>query len=103
MVVRPIFLPPPPPKIIPKNNIDRIAELRAQAQKLREQIRLAQKMGEAEEATKLQKELSAVQGKLDNPNFMSRAAPEVVEKSTADAANLRQRIEKLTARQTLLS
>jgi len=54
------------------------------------------------EIAKLQKELGAVQSKLDNPNFISRAAPEVVEKSTADAASLRQRIEKLTARQTLL-
>ncbi|MFT4132801.1 SH3 domain-containing protein [Labrys sp. (in: a-proteobacteria)] len=65
MVVRPIFLPPPPPpKITPKNDIDRIAELRAQAQKLREQIRLAQKMGEAEEATKLQKELKQTNTEL---------------------------------------
>ncbi|PRH89363.1 hypothetical protein C5L14_01885 [Labrys okinawensis] len=65
MVVRPIFLPPPPPpKITPKNDIDRIAELRAQAQKLREQIRLAQKMGEAEEASKLQKELKQTNTEL---------------------------------------
>lgn len=78
MVVRPIFVPPPPPKITPKNDIDRIAELRAQAQKLREQIRLAQKMGEAEEATKLQKELKQTNTELTKLEPPAVAAPPAV-------------------------
>jgi hypothetical protein len=76
MVVRPVFLPPPPPKITPKNEVDRVAALRAQAQKLREQIALAKKMGEAEEAAKLQKKLKQTNQELTRLDPPPAAPPQ---------------------------
>jgi valyl-tRNA synthetase len=64
---------------------------------VRESARLAQ------ELAKLDKELAGVQGRLKNPSFVERAAPEVVEKTHADAAELAQRREKLEQRRTLLA
>jgi len=44
---------------------------------------------------KLDKELGAVEKKLDNPSFLERAPAAVVEKSRRDASELRQRREQL--------
>ncbi len=56
----------------------------------------------AQEITKLDKELAGVQGRLNNPSFVERAAPEAVEKARQDADALSQRREKLEARRRLL-
>ncbi len=63
---------------------------------VRESVRLAQ------EVAKLDKELAGVLGRLANPGFMERAAPEAVEKARADAAELAQRRAKLEQRRMLL-
>ncbi|CAM5627158.1 hypothetical protein MAUB1S_10701 [Mycolicibacterium aubagnense] len=65
-MVRPI-LPKlnPTPKVEPKANAAQIAQLEAQAAQLREQIRLANKMGEREWAATARQELTQVTGKLD--------------------------------------
>ncbi|WP_152979788.1 LysM peptidoglycan-binding domain-containing protein [Mesorhizobium sp. 1M-11] len=55
----------PAPRVDPKANAAQIAHLEAQAAQLREQIRLANKMGEREWATTAHKELSEITGKLD--------------------------------------
>lgn len=55
----------PAPKVDPKANAAHIAQLEAQATQLREQIRLANKMGEREWATTARKELEQVTSKLD--------------------------------------
>jgi len=57
----------------------------------------------AAEIVKLDKELAGVRGRLDNPSFVARALPEVVEKAQADAAELVQRQAKLEMRRGLLS
>jgi len=62
----------------------------------RESVRLAG------EITKLDKELAGVQGRLDNPGFVQKAAPEAVAKAREDAQDLRQRRAKLEARRELL-
>jgi len=54
------------------------------------------------EIAKLDKELAAVQGRLDNPGFVQKAAPEAVEKARVDMADLAQRRAKLEARRELL-
>ncbi len=56
----------------------------------------------AGEIAKLDKELAAVQGRLNNPGFVQKAAPEAVEKARQDAAELAQRRAKLEARRGLL-
>ncbi len=56
----------------------------------------------AGEIAKLDKDLAAVQGRLNNPGFVQKAAPEAVEKARLDAAELAQRREKLEARRGLL-
>jgi len=56
----------------------------------------------AAEIAKLDKELAGVRGRLDNPRFVARALPEVVEKARADAAELVQRQAKLEMRRGLL-
>ncbi len=56
----------------------------------------------AAEIAKLDKELAGVRGRLDNPSFVARALPEVVEKARADAAELVQRQAKLEMRRGLL-
>lgn len=65
-MVRPI-LPKlnPTPRVDPKANAAQIAQLEAQAAQLREQIRLANKMGEREWAATARQELTQVTGKLD--------------------------------------
>ena len=62
----------------------------------RESVRLAG------EITKLDKELAGVQGRLDNPGFVQKAAPEAVAKAREDAQDLRQRRTKLEARREML-
>jgi len=57
----------------------------------------------AAEIVKLDKELAGVRGRLDNPSFVARALPEVVEKAQADVAELVQRQAKLDMRRGLLS
>lgn len=55
----------PAPRVDPKANAAHIAQLEAQAAQLREQIRLANKMGEREWASAARKELEQVTSKLD--------------------------------------
>ncbi len=55
----------PAPRVDPKANAAQIAQLEAQAAQLREQIRLANKMGEREWAASARQELDQVTGKLD--------------------------------------
>ncbi len=57
----------------------------------------------AGEIAKLDKELASVRGRLDNPSFVARAAPEAVEKARSDADDLTQRRAKLDARRAMLS
>ena len=54
------------------------------------------------EIAKLDKELAAVSGRLNNPGFVSKAAPEAVEKARQDVADLTERRGKLEARRELL-
>ena len=54
------------------------------------------------EIAKLDKELSAVLGRLNNPGFVQKAAPEAVEKARLDASDLTERRAKLEARRELL-
>ncbi len=54
------------------------------------------------EIAKLDKELAAMQGRLNNPGFVQKAAPEAVEKTRQDAADVAQRRGKLEARRELL-
>ena len=56
----------------------------------------------AGEIAKLDKELAGVRGRLDNPGFVAKAAPEAVEKARQDAADLTLRRAKLEARRELL-
>ena len=56
----------------------------------------------ATEIAKLDKELAGVNARLNNPSFVERALPEVVERTRADAAELVQRQAKLAMRQGLL-
>ena len=55
------------------------------------------------EITKLDKELAGVNARLNNPSFVARALPEVVERTRADAAELVQRQAKLEMRRGLLA
>ena len=54
------------------------------------------------EIAKLDKELAGVTSRLNNPSFVERALPEVVERTRADAAELVQRQTKLEMRRALL-
>ncbi len=54
------------------------------------------------EIAKVDKELAGVNGRLNNPGFVAKAAPEAVEKARADAADLAARRAKLEARRGLL-
>jgi valyl-tRNA synthetase len=54
------------------------------------------------EIAKLDKELGAVSGRLNNPGFVQKAAPEAIEKARLDAAELTARRVKLEARRELL-
>ena len=56
----------------------------------------------AGEIVKIDKELAGVRGRLDNPSFVARALPEVVEKARMDAADLAERRAKLEMRRGLL-
>ena len=56
----------------------------------------------AAEVAKLDKELAGVQGRLNNPGFVQKAAPEAVAKAREDAQELQQRRAKLEARRGLL-
>ena len=55
------------------------------------------------EIAKLDKELASVNGRLSNPGFVSKAAPEAIEKARTDAEGLAARRDKLDARRALLS
>ena len=63
---------------------------------IRESARLAA------EIAKVDKELAGVQGRLNNPGFVQKAAPEAVAKAREDAEELGQRRAKLEARRGLL-
>ncbi len=56
----------------------------------------------ATEIVKLDKELASVQGRLNNPGFVQKAAPEAVAKAREDVAELGQRRAKLEGRRGLL-
>ena len=56
----------------------------------------------AQEIKKLEKELAGIQGRLNNPSFVERAASDVVAKARQDVAELTERRSKLEARRALL-
>ena len=56
----------------------------------------------AAEIVKLDKELASIEGRLNNPGFVQKAAPEAVAKAQEDAEELRQRRAKLEGRRGLL-
>ena len=49
------------------------------------------------EIAKAEKELAGVTRTLGNPGFVAKAAPEVIEKKRAQAAELEQRLSQLAA------
>ena len=55
------------------------------------------------EIAKMDKELAGVQGRLNNPGFVQKAAPEAVAKAREDAEELMQRRAKLVTRRGLLA
>ena len=56
----------------------------------------------ASEIVKLDRELAALEGRLNNPGFVQKAAPAAVAKAQEDAQELRQRRAKLEGRRGLL-
>ncbi|TKD45978.1 MAG: LysM peptidoglycan-binding domain-containing protein, partial [Mesorhizobium sp.] len=65
-MIRPIntLKPPPPPRVDPKANAEQITRLQAEATKLHNEIRLANKMGEAEAAASARQRLTQVNAEL---------------------------------------
>jgi valyl-tRNA synthetase len=57
----------------------------------------------AKEIAKLEQDLAGVLKKLDNPSFVAKAPPEVVEKDRARADELREKRGKLEAHRAMLS
>ncbi len=57
----------------------------------------------AKESAKLDQELGAVERKLENPSFVQKAPPEVVEKDRGRANELREKRRKLEAHRAMLS
>lgn len=55
------------------------------------------------ELAKIDKEMSGIEGRLNNPSFIERASPEAVEKTRQDVADLTERRAKFTTRQGLLN
>ncbi|TIM90792.1 MAG: LysM peptidoglycan-binding domain-containing protein [Mesorhizobium sp.] len=66
MMIRPIttLKPPPPPRVDPKANAEQITRLQAEATKLHNEIRLANKMGEADAAANARQRLTQVNAEL---------------------------------------
>jgi valyl-tRNA synthetase len=56
----------------------------------------------AKELEQVEKELAAIHGRLANPQFLEKAAPAVVEKARAQAAELEEKRGKLVARRSVL-
>lgn len=77
-MIRPVKLNPAP-RVDPKANAAQISQLEAQAAKLREQIRLANKMGEREWAATARQELEQVNGQLSS--LQAQAATPVMDAS----------------------
>ncbi|RWE87941.1 LysM peptidoglycan-binding domain-containing protein [Mesorhizobium sp.] len=65
-MIRPIntLKPPPPPRVDPKANAEQITRLQAEATKLHNEIRLANKMGEADAAASARQRLTQVNAEL---------------------------------------
>ncbi|WP_287094768.1 hypothetical protein, partial [Mesorhizobium sp.] len=65
-MIRPIttLKPPPPPRVDPKANAEQITRLQAEATKLHNEIRLANKMGEADAAANARQRLTQVNAEL---------------------------------------
>ncbi|RWO63318.1 LysM peptidoglycan-binding domain-containing protein [Mesorhizobium sp.] len=65
-MIRPIntVKPPPPPRVDPKANAEQITRLQAEATKLQNEIRLANKMGEADAAAGARQRLTQVNADL---------------------------------------
>ncbi len=55
------------------------------------------------EIAKLEQDLAGIEKKLENPNFVQKAPPEVVEKDRARAEELREKRGKLAAHRAMLS
>jgi valyl-tRNA synthetase len=56
----------------------------------------------AKELEQTAKELAGLQGRLNNPQFLEKAAPAVVEKARTQAAELEEKRAKLEARRAML-
>ena len=54
------------------------------------------------EEEKLRKEILGVKGRMENPMFLERAKPEIVEREQANLAELESRLEKIQERRRLL-
>ena len=76
-MIRPIAYkppPPPPPKVDPKANAEQASRLQAEATKLRNEIRLANKMGESDAAASARQRLMQVNTELNTVQTASPAA-----------------------------
>ena len=86
-MIRPIaYKPPPPPKVDPKANAEQITRLQAEATKLRNEIRLANKMGESDAAASARQRLTQVNAELTTAHSAAPATQPAPMLPTAGAA-----------------
>jgi hypothetical protein len=91
-MIRPIttLKPPPPPRVDPKANAEQITRLQAEATKLQNEIRLANRMGEADAAASARQRLTQVNAELTTAQPTAPAAqpaPELPAAVTAANGN----------------
>ena len=90
-MIRPIAYkppPPPPPKVDPKANAEQITRLQAEATKLRNEIKLAGKMGETDAAASARQRLAEVNTELTTAQPPPPAKqPGPVQPAAVNAAN----------------
>ena len=68
--------PPQPPKVDPKANAEQVTRLQAEATKLQNEIRLANKMGESDAAASARQRLKQVNAELTTVQAAGPAAPQ---------------------------
>jgi LysM repeat protein len=88
-MIRPITVrkPPPPPRVDPKVNAEQTTRLQAEATKLRNEIRLANKMGKSDAAASARQRLTQVNAELSTAQAASPAVqPAPVQPAAAPAA-----------------